>query len=145
MKLTWAPIALFSLVAANPVTPVYEIPDFTHNYNFTCGETLNSSVNLTQCYMLMNWLGSASKTGWWTIGDEKNYSWNVQGCQVTIVTSEVANYTLNMNGAEFFQVGEWAYTNKCNKPQQRISFSPKNGSWVAYIMEVGFDYNGPIW
>lgn len=50
MKLTWAPLALLSLVAANPVTPVYEIPDFERDYNFTCGEVRSDCQHLYSTY-----------------------------------------------------------------------------------------------
>jgi len=50
MQLTWAPLALFSLVAAKPVTPVYEIPDFERDYNFRCGEVRSNCQRLYSSY-----------------------------------------------------------------------------------------------
>lgn len=90
-------------------------------------------------------LSSASRTGWWTIGNDPAASWFASSCRLTLKAEPASNYALNMRGDEFASVGWWASKEKCSQPMQRTMIKPKNGTWTVYITEVGWDFDYDNW
>jgi hypothetical protein len=90
---------------------------------------------------MLNWLGTASKTGWWTIGKADVMRWTFGSCHVTIKSGPLSHFVLNMQGDEFVEVTQWAYKERCTLKGQRTMIAPKNSSWTAYITELGWDHH----
>lgn len=67
-------------------------------------------------------------------------NWQWVSCQVTIKFGPLSHFVLNMNGAEFGNVTQWAYKDWCTLPGQRSMIAAKNSSWTAYIVEKGWNH-----
>ncbi|KAM0240321.1 hypothetical protein ACHAPO_002217 [Fusarium lateritium] len=144
MKFIWVFAALFAFVTADSNNPSNAVRDFTVDYNWECGKVLNSTLDLNSCAYLLNWLGTASKTGWWTIGTANVMNWSSGFCQVTIKSGPLSHFVLNMNGEEFAQVTQWAHKERCKLGGQRAMVAAKNSSWTAYIVETGWDHESGV-
>jgi hypothetical protein len=144
MKFIWVFSTLFGFATADSNNHSYPVRDFTVDYNWECGKVLNSTLDLDSCASLLNWLGTASKTGWWTIGTADVMNWTLGSCQVTIKSGPLSHFVLNMNGEEFAQVTQWGYGEKCKLGGQRTMIAAKNSSWTAYIVEPGWDHKSSV-
>ncbi|CEI69385.1 unnamed protein product [Fusarium venenatum] len=111
MKFIWVFTTLFAFVTADSNNPSNAVRDFTVDYNWGCGK-----------------LGTASKTGWWTIGTANVMSWSSGFCQVTIKSGPLSHFVLNMNGEEFDQVTQWVHKERCKLRGQRTMIAAKNSS-----------------